>query len=302
MADTGPAKGSSGVEDLDRAAEIFASLRPRLFGIAYRMLSSAAEAEDLVQDVWLRWQTYDRGTVTDPAAFLATVTTRLAINALQSARARRETYVGPWLPEPVDTTADPHLGAERGEALGFAILLLLERLTPTERAAYVLREAFDYPYRQIADIIQVSEAAVRQLVSRARKHLVSQRRAPVTSAEQRSLLTAFVAAARTGDLAVLEELLAADVISYSDGGGAVRASRIPVVGVLHVAKYVRAFADRFWTGVEVEEATMNGQAAVLLRRDGEVFAVLTVNASEEGIDQVLWMMNPARLTAVSATA
>jgi RNA polymerase sigma-70 factor (TIGR02957 family) len=284
-------------DDLDQAAAIFAKVRPRLFGIAYRMLSSATESEDLVQDVWLRWQTYDRSTVIDPAAFLATTTTRLAINTLQSARVRRETYTGPWLPEPIDTSADPHVGAERDEALSFAVLLLLERLSPTERAAYVLREAFDYPYRQIADIVQVSEVAARQLVSRARKHLASGRRTPVTGPEQRRLLTAFVAAARAGDLAALEKLLAADVISYSDGGGAVRASRFPVVGAFRVAKYVRAFADRFWLGVEVLWGTVNGQAAALLRHDEEVFTVLTINASDEGIDQILWMMNPAKITA-----
>ncbi|NJP29922.1 RNA polymerase sigma-70 factor [Microbispora sp. SCL1-1] len=291
-----------GTEDLDEAAATFESLRPRLFGIAYRILSSATEAEDLLQDVWLRWQAYDRDTVADPGAFLATVTTRLAINALQSARVRRETYVGPWLPEPVDTGNDPHLGAERGEALSFAVLLLLEKLSPTERAAYVLREAFDYPYRRIAEIIEASEAAVRQLVSRARKRIVSERRNPVTRDEQRRLLTAFVAAARVGDLAKLEELLAADVISYSDGGGAVRAARFPVVGAFRVAKFIRAFASRFWAGVEVEWADVNGQPAALLRHDGELFTVLTVNASEEGIDQVLWLMNPAKIAPLSAAS
>ena len=273
-------------------------VRSRLFGIAYRMLGSAVEAEDLVQDVWLRWQGYDRGTVVNPAAFLATTTTRLAINALQSARVRRETYIGPWLPEPVDTSADPYLGAERGEALEFAVLLLLEKLSPQERAAYVLREAFDYPYRQIADILQTSEPAVRQLVSRARKHVLAERHTPVTETEQRRLLTAFVAAARSGDLAALEELFAADVASYSDGGGVVRASRFPVLGAVRVAKFHRAFAARFWAGVDVRWATANGQAAALLRRDGSVFAVLTLVASAEGIEQVLWMMNPAKITAV----
>ncbi len=302
MGEIGARSHRSGTEDLDQAAATFESVRPRLFGIAYRILSSSTEAEDLLQDVWLRWQAYDRSIVTDPGAFLATVTTRLAINALQSARVRRERYVGPWLPEPVDTGNDPHLGAERGEALGFAVLLLLEKLSPTERAAYVLREAFDYPYRQIAEIIEASEVAVRQLVSRARKRIVSERRAPVNRADQRRLLTAFVAAARGGDLAALEELLAADVISYSDGGGAVRASRIPVIGAFRVAKYIRAFADRFWAGVEVEWADVNGQAAALLRHDGELFTVLTVNASDEGIDQVLWMMNPAKIAALSAAA
>ncbi|MWA03409.1 RNA polymerase sigma-70 factor [Actinomadura sp. LD22] len=299
VADDGPGDVPQDADDLDSAAAAFAEVRPRLFGIAYRMLGSATEAEDLVQDVWLRWQTCDRDAVADPAAFLATIATRLAINVLGSARVRRESYVGPWLPEPVDTGADPYLGAERGEALNLAVLMLLERLSPTERAAYVLREAFDYPYPQIAEILQAGEPAVRQLVSRARKHLRSERRAPVTGAEQRRLLTAFVAAARAGDLAALEELLAADAVSYSDGGGAARASRFPVVGAARVAKYLRAFADRFWDGVDVEWATVNGQSAALLRRDGETFAVLTVDATDQGIGRVLWMMNPAKITAAS---
>jgi RNA polymerase sigma-70 factor (ECF subfamily) len=285
------------MSDLDKAAEDFANVRPRLFGIAYRMLGSATEAEDIVQDAWVRWQSYDRATVRNPAAFLATTTTRLAINAAQSARARHETYVGPWLPEPVDTEADPQLGAERGAALELAVLVLLEKLSPTERAAYVLREAFDYPYQQIAEIVELTQAAVRQLVSRARKHLATERRAPVTGVEQRRLLSSFVEAARTGDLAALEQLLAADVVSYSDGGGVARASRIPVTGRTTVARYVRAFADRFWAGMDIGWVTANGQAAVALRRDGVVAVVLTVTASDQGIDQVLWLMNPAKLGA-----
>ncbi|GAB2841197.1 RNA polymerase sigma-70 factor [Actinocorallia aurea] len=284
-------------DDLEQAAAVFGEIRPRLFGIAYRMLGSAAEAEDLVQEVWVRWQTCDRAAVASPEAFLTTVATRLSINIVQSARVRRETYIGPWLPEPVDTSADPHLGAERGEALGFAVLILLERLSPKERAAYVLREAFDYPYGQIAEIIQVNEAAARQLVSRARKHLAEGRRAEVAPADQHRLLTAFVAAARVGDMAALEKILAADVISYSDGGGVVRASRIPVFGALRVAKYHRAFAARFWEGVDVAFSSVNGGSAALLSSGGHTFAVLTVVASAEGIDRVLWMMNPAKITA-----
>src|SRR4051794_10170751 len=194
--------------DLDEAAKVFTEVRPRLFGIAYRMLGSATEAEDLVQDVWLRWQGYDRDAVQTPGAFLATTTTRLAINELQSARARRETYIGPWLPEPVDTSADPFLGAERGEALEFAVLVLMEKLTPQERAAYVLREAFDYPYGQIAGILQSTEPAVRQLVSRARKHVAGERKIPVPESAQRRLLASFLEAARTGDLEGLEKLFA----------------------------------------------------------------------------------------------
>jgi RNA polymerase sigma-70 factor (TIGR02957 family) len=283
-------------DDLEQAAAVFSAVRPRLFGIAYRMLGSATEAEDLVQDVWLRWQTSDRSAVTNPAAYLATAITRLAINATQSARVRRETYIGPWLPEPVDTSADPYLGAERNEALGFAVLLVLEKLSPTERAAYILREAFDYPYGQIAEILGTSEAATRQLVSRARKRLVAERRNPVTDQEQRELLTAFVTAARTGDLAALEQVLADDVISYSDGGGAVRASRFPVVGLVRVAKFHKAFAQTFWAGVEVEIGTANGQAVAVLRAGGDTLAVLALDASADGIHQVLWMMNPAKIT------
>jgi DNA-directed RNA polymerase specialized sigma24 family protein len=169
----------------------------------------------IVQDVWVRWQTTDRTPVRNPLAFLVTATTRLAINVLQSARARRETYVGPRRPEPVDTSADPGLGAERGEALNRAVLLLLEKLSPTERAAYVLREAFNYPYRKIANLLRVEEANARQVVSRAREHVSGRRRAPVSPAKQRRLLNAFVAAARTGELARLESLFASDLVSTS---------------------------------------------------------------------------------------
>ncbi|MGH3705015.1 MAG: RNA polymerase sigma-70 factor [Agromyces sp.] len=288
--------------NLDDALAAFQAVRGRLFGIAYRMLGSASEAEDIVQETWLRWQGTDRTVVHDPPAFLATATTRLAINALQSARSRRETYIGPWLPEPVDTSADPTLGAERAEALGFAVLVMLERLTPTERAAYVLREAFAYPYEQICEIVQVSEAAARQLVSRARKHLTGERRRDVPQAEQRRLLTAFLTAAKTGDLMQLERLLSEDVVSYSDGGGVVRASKFPVVGRQRVAKFVRAFHTHFWNGVDITEADTNGQASVILSKDGVTFAVITLVVGAEGIDQVLWVMNPRKLGAVTARA
>ena len=170
------------------------------------MLGSASEAEDIVQDTWLRWQGTDRSVVLDPAAFLASATTRLAITFSQSARSRRETYIGPWLPEPVDTKGDPRLGAERAEALEFAVLLLLEKLSPTERAAYVLREAFDYSYLQIAEILRVTEANARQLAARARKHISDGRRKPVSSDEQQRLLNAFVVASQKGDLPTLEKL------------------------------------------------------------------------------------------------
>ncbi|MEU8660693.1 RNA polymerase sigma-70 factor [Actinoplanes philippinensis] len=284
--------------DLDDAVAIFTEARPRLFGIAYRMLSSASEAEDVVQDVWVRWQTTDRSVVHNPRGFLTTTVTRLAINALQSARVRRETYIGPWLPEPVDTSADPYLGAERGEALEFAALLLMEKLTPNERAAYVLREAFDYPYGQIADILGATEPAVRQLVSRARKRVTGERRVTVSAEAQRELLATFVAAARSGDLAALERLLAAGVRSVSDGNGAYQVARHAVVGPLRVTNFLTAIASWFWDDVEVEWARLNGNDAVVLRRGGTVYGVLAVTATADGIDQVLWMVNPDKLTAI----
>ena len=277
----------------------FAAVRSRLFGIAYRMLGSAAEAEDIVQDVWVRWQSTNRSVVQNPPAFMVKTTTRLCMNLAQSAPARRETYVGTWLPEPVDASDDPGLGAERGEALKLAVLVLLEKLTPRERAAYVLREAFDYSFREIADILHIEEENTRQLVSRARKHIADSRRAPVRADEQRRLLEAFVDAAQKGDLAALEGLFAEDIVSYSDGGGIVRAARIPVSGRERVAKFI-AMAKHFWTGVTLAWIDVNGQASVLVSRDGEPGALVTIDASEQGIDQIMWIMRPSKLAAISA--
>src|SRR5215468_7828283 len=195
----------------------FNNVRPRLFGIAYHMLGNAAEAEDIVQDVWLRWQSADRSVVENPCAFLATTTTRLCINLAQSAHTRRETYLEAWLPEPVDTSSDPASVAEHGEALKLAVQLMLERLSPTERAAYVLREAFDYSYREIAEILNLEEGNSRQLVSRARKHIADGRCTSVSWDEHRRFLEAFVGAAQKGDLVILESLFAEDAASYSDG-------------------------------------------------------------------------------------
>lgn len=298
--------GSAGREplvrdELDELAGEFAGMRPRLFGIAYRMLGSIADAEDIVQDVWVKWQAQDRAPVRDAMAFLVTMTTRLAINATQTARARRETYAGPWLPEPVDTTADPVLGAERGAALEVAVLVLLEKLTPTERAAFVLREAFDYPYGRIAEVLETSEVNARKLLSRARQAVATERRTSVGAAQQRRLLSAFLSAAQAGDFDELESLFAADVASYSDGGGAVRdASRIPVFGRTRVAKFVAAFAARFWAGVRVDWVEANGSPSVLVTRDGEPIAWLSVTATPDGIDDLYWVMHPAKLAHISA--
>jgi RNA polymerase sigma-70 factor, ECF subfamily len=196
-------------------AATFEAVRPRLFGIAYRTLESAADADDVVQDAWIRWQGTDRNRVRDAPAFLATTTKRLALNVAQSARVRRETSIDPWHHEPVDVQADPTLGAERREALELAMRMLMEKLSPSERAAYVLREAFDYPHRQIADVLATSEANARQLVTRARMRLDNGHRRQVNSSEQQRFTDAFVDAAQTGDLTTLEQLLADHVVMSS---------------------------------------------------------------------------------------
>ena len=192
---------------VDDGLSVFLSARARLFGIAYRVLKSAPEAEDLVQDVWIRWQTTDRSTIRDAAALLTTMTSRLAINVAQSARSRRETSFESSIRESVDTCSDPELEAERGEKLRSAVLVLLEKLSRAERAAYVLREAFDYSFREIAKVLRVQEASARQLVTRARQHVLDGQYSSVNSAEQRSFRAAFLAAAQKGALAKFESFL-----------------------------------------------------------------------------------------------
>jgi RNA polymerase sigma-70 factor, ECF subfamily len=285
---------------IDNALFVFLSQRARLFGIAYRILGSAADAEDVVQNAWLRWQTTDRSAVVDPPAFLATMTARLAINLAESAHSRRQGYIGPWLPEPVDTRADPRLGAERGEALGLAVLALMEKLTARERGAYVLREAFDYSYERIAEILGLEEANARQLVSRAKKHVADNRRAPVDRAEQRRLMEAFVVAAQAGDASALEHLFAADVASVTDGNGIVHAARVPVVGRERVAKFLAGFRDLFWARATVEWVEMNGEPSLVFLLDGTIIALAAMSASAEGIYQIMWYRHPSKLAAVAA--
>lgn len=293
---------TDGVQDLDHAAKAFLAVRPRLFGIAYRMLGSAAEAEDIVQDTWLRWQATDRAAVLDPAAFLATIAVRLSLSAAQSARARRETYIGPWLPEPVDTGSDPYLGAERGEALSLAVLLLLEKLTPAERAAYVLREAFDYPYATIAEILQTTEVNVRQIVSRARRHVAQESHSSASSPDldrQARLLETFLRAAQKGEVQELETLFAAEIVSLTDGNGVVNAARKPVSGAHTVARFIASFASHFWTGSKVAYIHANGQPAAIVSRNGSVYAFATLDNSPEGIRRILWIMSPPKLALIA---
>jgi RNA polymerase sigma-70 factor, ECF subfamily len=269
------------------AEEVFQQQRGRLFGIAYRMLGSRAEAEDVVQDAWLRWHRTDQDAVRDPEAFLVVTTTRLAINAARSVRDRRETYVGPWLPEPVDTAADPAFGAERAAALEMAVLVLLERLGARERAAYVLREAFDYPYERIAGILDISSVNARQLTARARVHLAAERRVAVEPAVHRRLLDAFLSAAREGDMHALEQLFTADVVTVADGGGVVSAARRPVLGPGRSARFMASIGGRLGGGRLGE---FNGRAALLCPDK-----LITIGATTEGIDRVLIIRNPAKL-------
>ena len=198
-------------DTLEDAAMTFLAFRDRLFGIAFRILNDSAAAEDIVQDAWVRWQTCDRSVVVEPLAFLTTTTKRLCLNTLQSARARHETHTGEWMPDPADHDADPLLCIEQREALEFAALTLLERLSPPERAAYVLREAFDYSYPEIATIMDATQANARQLVSRARKRLAAEGRDVPSGAEHKRLVVALTAATRSGDLSTLESVFAEDL-------------------------------------------------------------------------------------------
>lgn len=282
----------------DSPLAAFQQQRPRLFGIAYRMLGSVAEAEDLVQETWLRWQDADHASVREPGAFLATTITRLALTELDSARVRRERYVGPWLPEPVDTSADPLLGAERAEALSIAVLLMLEKLTPAERAAYVLHEAFDYPHRAIAEILQTSEVNARQLASRARTHLASGRSAPVSDTERQRLLDAFIAAAQGGDLAALESVLAADAVALTDGGGVVTAARKPVLGRERVAQFLLGVLEKFAADIENVPVHVNGDLAFVGLRDGSPVSVWTLDIGDDGIRGFYNVMNPQKLSRI----
>ena len=287
---------------MNSPVDTFEQQRGRMFGIAYRMLGSAVEAEDIVQDAWLRWQAADRSEVEEPGAYLATIVTRLCLTALDSARARREVYVGPWLPEPVATTDDPAIGAERAEAMSLAVLLLLERLTPAERAAYVLHEAFGYPFARIAEVLETTEANARQLGSRARAHLDRERGVVVSRAERDRLLALFLAAAERGDLAALEAALSEDAESISDGGGVVNAARKVVHGRERVAQLILGVLEKFGQGIETTAVEANGDLAMLGMRDGHPVALWTVDIGPEGVRRLMIVMNPEKLEPFAAAA
>ena len=243
------------------------------FGVAYRMLGSVAEAEDVTQEALLRL-TRQEGAIDEPAAWMTTVTTRLSINVLRSARVRRESYVGPWLPEPLveDPAPGPDSRVELADSLSLALLVVLERLTPTERAAYLLREAFGYEYAQIGEVIEQTEVNARQLVARARKHLDANRpRFDPDEGARDALLDRFLAAAERGDLAALEELLAKDAVLYADSGGKVMAPAEPLVGATLIARFMVAVAQARPTSEQFEtrKVRVNGQPGHLLRGPAE---------------------------------
>jgi RNA polymerase sigma-70 factor (TIGR02957 family) len=280
--------------------------RPRLFGLAYRLLGSASEAEDAVQDAFLRWTAADPAAIEKPPAWLTRVVTNLCLNRLASASRRREKYVGVWLPEPVLTDGGalgPLETIEQRESVSFALLVLLERLTPAERAAFVLREAFGYTHRQVAEVLGLSEANCRQLDHRARRRLAEGRSRFETSVERwRRLAERFIAAAWAGDLEGLERLLAEDVTTWSDGGGKVVAARRPVSGRARVARYLAGLAGKFGAGITVSAAEVNGQPA-LLTWIGEVLVGVLVPELVDGRLHALRMvLNPEKLAFASRQA
>jgi RNA polymerase sigma-70 factor (TIGR02957 family) len=280
---------------------VFEAQRPRLFAIAYRMLGSASEAEDTVQDAYLRWDAADRTSVREPAAWLTKALTNLCLTRLTSARARRESYVGPWLPEPV-LTADMALGpldtAEQRDAVSMAFLLLLERLTPPERAVFVLREAFGYSHREIGAILDLTETNCQQLHHRARRHLAEDRpRFDPSSAERTRIARRFLAAARSGDLTGLQELLAADVVSWADGGGRTNAARKPVRGAERVARYL-ARLSRGLPDLEIVETEVNGQPGVLVIVGGELVLVIVLEITDGHVSTIRLVANPEKLAYV----
>jgi RNA polymerase sigma-70 factor (TIGR02957 family) len=290
------------VADVDR----FEAARPRLAAIAYRLLGSASEAEDAVQETFLRWHAADVERIEVPEAWLTKVLTNLCINQLRSARARHETYVGQWLPEPL-LAGDPMLGpadtVEQRESVSYAVLTLLERLSPNERAVYVLREAFGYPHRDIAGILDITEAASAQLFHRARQHVADGRaRVQVDAAAARRVVEEFLAAAASGSTEPLVRLLTADAVSIGDGGGKVPARAKAFEGAAAVARFFwgllkpgRAKVTAVGGAPAVYAWTANGDPAVVAVVDGRVVGVTCLEVTGDGIAAVLNQVNPDKL-------
>jgi RNA polymerase sigma-70 factor (ECF subfamily) len=288
-------------------SDVFSSTRPLLFSIAYRMLGSVTDAEDLVQDAFVRWLEAPEAEVRAPRAYLATIVTRLAINQLQSARSKRETYVGPWLPEPLVTehAPDPSEPIELAESLSMAFLMMLERLSPTERAVLLLHDVFDFEYAEIATILEKSEANCRQVLTRAKKHLGGSRaRFDVDPAQADRLLNRFVEATRAGDIDGLLGMLAEDITLWADGGGKVPGAALqPIHGAESVARFVahRARGGKERGGV-VRLTLINGQPGFIVDVNGKPQAALILGIRDGRIQDIYAIANPDKLHTLSQPA
>ena len=282
------------------AMDQFEKYRPLMFSIAYRMLGSVTEAEDMLQNAYLRYRQMPTGSIDSPKAFLITVVTRLCLNHLQAARVQRESYLGPWLPEPLLTEDDPGSPtsqAEMLESISMAFLVLLERLTPVERAVFLLREVFDYPYPEIAEIVGKDEVSCRQIFSRAKKFIAAQRPRFTSSTEHRDqLLQQFLEAVEEGDLDGLTQLLASDVTLWTDGGGKVRgAATRSLHGPEVVARFMIA-SQRFIQAMFTTDITqVNGEPALLLRVEGHPFSVVSVSIAQQHIVEIRVIAAPEKL-------
>jgi len=278
---------------------IFEERRGAMTGLAYRMLGSRADAEDVVQDAWIRWRGVEPGEVSNPTGFLNKVVTRLCLDRLKSARARREVYVGEWLPEPVVDEDHPDLG----EDLTVAFLLALERLTPLERAAFLLHDVFDAPFADVAKTLGRTEAACRQLAARAREHVKAGKPRYHPSAEEEQRLTgAFLTAAMTGDESLLRGILAKDVVMHSDGGGIAKATMNPVFGLEKAVRLVLGIKKKWPApeGTEARLARINGAPGLVLSHDGVVFQTMSLEIADGRIAAVYTMRNPEKLARLNS--
>jgi RNA polymerase sigma-70 factor (TIGR02957 family) len=276
----------------------FVTHRGLLFTVAYEMLGSAADAEDVLQESWLKWDRADRGDVRDPRAYLVRIVTRTALDRLRTISRRREEYVGPWLPEPLLTSPDVAADVELADSLSTAMLLVLETLTPTERAVFLLRDVFDLGYGELAEAVGKSEAAVRQIAHRARGRVAEGRpRKAASQAETRSALEAFMRTLETGDLQHLVDVLAPDVVALGDGGGIKQALPRPVMGADKVGKLMGVgIATAREMGMSMELVHVNGWPALLIRLDGEIDSVLSVRVDEGLVSAIYTVRNPEKLS------
>lgn len=286
--------------------DTFIEHRKLLFAIAYRILGSAADAEDVVQDAWLKWSAADRGQVADPKAYLSRIVSNLSMERLRSTRHKRESYVGPWLPEPILTGADTAEDVAAAESVSMAMLVVLETLSPLERAVFVLKEVFDFSYAEIAAAVERSEPAVRQAGHRARNHVQARRpRFEADRDKKRAVTERFFAAATGGDINDLMQLLAPDVTLWTDGGGKVRQALRPVEGIAKVAAWLAGVAQRPYEGVEIADMTaevvdINGGPGIVFSAPGRVIATLTVELDADGhIATIHNVANPDKLHAVA---